>query len=86
MRSYLFSLPVAVFLVVGYVGTRGFDLMDPRLVRRPGGFWTPMRVLRDEEWTADGLLARRRLFRTMAASLGALILVLMIVLAIAGTG
>jgi hypothetical protein len=86
MRSYIFSIPVAVFLVVGFVGTRGFDLMDPRLVRRPGGFWTPVRLLRDDEWTADGLLARRRLFRTVAASLGAFILALIAVLAIAGPG
>ena len=84
MRPYIFYLPVAILLLVGFVGMRGVDLMDPSLVRRPGGFWTPLRVLRDDEWTAEGLVARRRLFRAMALGAGASLLLWLAVLVAAG--
>lgn len=86
MRPYIYNLPMVAFLITALVTGGLIDLNDPRLVRRPGGFWTPARVFRDEEWTAEGLVARRRLCRSMASALGVGVLSLLAVLAIAGPG
>jgi hypothetical protein len=86
VRPYIYFLPVAVFLMVAVLGRRSVDLTDPRLVRRPGGPWTLTRVLRDEEWTPDGLVARRNLLRGMLLALGLGGLTWIAVLALAGKG
>lgn len=63
MKDLIPYIPIAVFLVVGFVSGAYIDTRDPRLVRRPGGLWTPFRVFNDAEWTEEGLVARRRFLR-----------------------
>jgi hypothetical protein len=84
MRPYIYYIPLVVFMLVALGSRSSIDLMDPRVVKRPGGLWTPFRVFRDDEWTADGLVARRRLLRSMALAIALSILAEIVVLAIAG--
>ena len=86
MRPYIYYLPMIVFLITALATGGLIDLKDPRLVRRPGGMWSLPRVLRDEEWTQEGLVARRRLLRGMAIALGVAILSWVVVLNLAGRG
>ena len=86
MLPYMYLIPVAVFLLTAVLSGGIINLKDPRVVRRPGGMWTPARIFRDEEWTPHGLAVRRRLLRSMALALGAGILAWAAVLAITRAG
>ena len=84
MRPYIYYVPMVVFLLAALATGGIIDLKDPRVVRHPGGLWSPSRVFRNEEWTQEGLVARRRLFRGMAIAFALAILSMVVVLNVAG--
>ena len=69
MKSFIWLIPPAVFLVVGFASGAYLNVRDPSLVRNPGGVWGPGRLFDDSEWTEQGLVARRRSFRGIGLAL-----------------
>ena len=69
MDVWIYYIPMVVFGIT-VVSTGGLiNLKNPKLVRRPGGLWSPIRAMNDDEWTPEGLIARRRLVRALALGL-----------------
>ena len=59
---YLLLIAVITTSVYGVMHFRGSNLRSSRYVTRPDSrLWTPFRLFSDDEWTADGLIYRRRL-------------------------
>jgi len=74
-----------IVATVTFFATGGtLNLMDPRIVARPGGLWHPFRLFDDSEFTVEGLVARNRFLRSMVLTLVAGVAAWMVVLAIAG--
>jgi hypothetical protein len=69
MKSFIWLIPMAVFLIVGFASGAYINVRDQRLVRNPDGVWGPGRLFNDAEWTEQGLAARRRFFRGISIAL-----------------
>ena len=82
MKDLIWLMPMTVFLVVGYASGAYIDVRDPRLVRNPGGVWSPGRLLDDAQWTEMGLVARRRFFRGVLITLACAFVAIVALLAV----
>jgi hypothetical protein len=83
MRPYVYYLPAIVFGLIA-VSTGRINFQDPKLVKHPGGFWTPFRLFDDNEWTEAGLAARRRFLRSVVLALTGCVVTWIVVLALFG--
>ena len=84
MDALVFYIPMIAFGATALLTGGAINVKDPRLGRRPGGFWSPVRLFNNAEWTAEGLIARRRFFRSIAAATGVALLSWLLVLTIVG--
>ncbi len=64
LTRYLVLAALAGASLYGVLNFRGADLRSPNYVTRPERrLWSLFRLVNDEEWTPQGLVYRRRLFR-----------------------
>ena len=64
LTRYLALTALAGASLYGVLNFRGADLRSPNYVARPERrVWLLLRLINDDEWTAQGLAYRRRLIR-----------------------